>query len=152
MMGKLTGCLGACVLLWSLNQAVAQEAGGEDPFAPFGELPASDAPPQPAEPEPIIQAAPAPKRPAAYSRRPLTSRSENAHVRSPIRPARTPAQELIQQRELFHAQQRLSRMELRKWHGTSRLRPDFPRTNRDDEWTAQPDAWWHAYQTPVWHR
>ena len=57
-----------------------------------------------------------------------------------MRTARTPAQNYIHERAVFEAQQRTRRIQWRKWHGKSALRPD----NRRDH------SWWYEHTVPVW--
>jgi hypothetical protein len=135
-MGKLLAGVGFGLVLSSVQPALAQ-----DPFAvqsyerSTGSSKFLEVPSDP--PEPIIQSIPLAQRERMYNEKPLTSRPKNAHVRT----VRTPAQEFIHQRAVFHAQQRTQRMEQRKWRGESLLRPSNP---SDAPWIVN-------YELPLWY-
>ena len=130
-MGKLTGGLGLCLVLGTLNPGFAQDPFDASNFnAPALILPAQS--------EPIIQNMPKERGFPGATNRPYTSasRQKNTHVRA----TRTPAQEAIYQRALYRAAQRTKRMEERKWRNVSLLRPD----NRVEHFSG------YVHTLPVW--
>lgn len=151
-MNKLIGGLALGLAMCMLESAQAQDDPFSIPaFEPTAEesrslyLEVPPAQPQEPEPQPIIESLPVKKvqktiprisqRPAISGS--LTSRPQNAHVRT----TRTPAQEYIYQRAIFRAKQRTNRIEQRKWRGVSILRPS----------PSQTDAiWYNETRLPTW--